>query len=148
MREASFILSVHRHVPATVHVQGMTSASMTHSGTPDYYYDQRFDLWVEYKRFDKLGVYAHPPSKAQLLWLNRRYTAGGNACLIVGWEETPRKRFGMVLEAPALWERERFDRADVLAMSVPVADIAAYIVKRTLDASHRQSSSIPAAQHG
>lgn len=125
----------------------MTFASVSHNGTPDYYYDQAFDLWVEYKRFDRtLGVFAHPPTEAQITWLNRRYTAGGNACVIVGWEKAPRQRYGMLLETPALWERERFDTAEVLALSVPVADIAAYINQRTLDALHRQGRSVPTAQ--
>lgn len=119
----------------------MNAASATYGGTPDYYYDQKHDLWVEYKRLVGWKL-PHAVTELQLQWLRRRHAAGGNACVIVGWEENPRNRHGLILENPDDWSLTKFDREFVLARSVPAAGVAAYINQRTLNAAYRQSSGI------
>lgn len=90
MRERQLIDAIHRRLPKTLHKQSMTSASLTHNGTPDYYYDgSTGDLWVEYKQLKAMprNGMVEPfvlLTEHQQRWILRRYKIGGNARIVVG----------------------------------------------------------------
>ena len=69
----------------------MTSASLTHGGTPDRYYDgPKRDLWVEYKMLKSMprsGYVIGNLTELQKLWLRRRYEHSlpePNVAVVVG----------------------------------------------------------------
>lgn len=108
MKERAFIDAVHRQLPREVYRQGMTMASMTTGGTPDYYYDYKRDLWVEYKalrqddHFPRVLPEDALPTPLQRQWLNRRFAAGGNVVVAVGLKLKGRAH-GILLEDPDQW---------------------------------------------
>lgn len=135
MNEHSFTKAVLRILPAEVHVQSMTSASMTTNGTPDRYIDLKRDLWVEFKyasHVPRAGVNLGANEKGMLTalqkrWLKRRFNAGGNAIVVLGLP-SDRTR-GVVLASPAEWET--VVTAEVIAAGIKTAaQIAAYILER------------------
>lgn len=99
-------------MPVHVHSQPMP-AGMTGAlpGTPDHYFDWKRDLWVEWKalrRDDHLPTRLPAdalPTEKQRLWLDRRYSAGKNALVIVGVKLNGRAR-GFVLENPSEWSMQ------------------------------------------
>lgn len=107
MNEHGFTRAVVNLIPRDVHVQSMTMAALTTNGTPDRYFDWHSDLWVEFKYADTSGVrkglnVGDMLSELQKRWLRRRYTAGGNAIVIVG-VPSDRTR-GFILTTPDEWE--------------------------------------------
>jgi hypothetical protein len=77
MREKDLIAAIHRRVRKDLHHQSMTSASLTHNGTPDQYYDGPVrDFWIEYKMLKSMprsGVVVGAYTEKQLAWMMRRY---------------------------------------------------------------------------
>jgi hypothetical protein len=134
VKESAFRAAVIRHVPACVHRQPMPAgASGAFPGTPDSYFDYERDLWVEWKVYPEGVLSVNTPLKAlptdkQRMWLDRRYKAGGNACVILGFKVGSRMH-GVVLETPSLWHAPAA-REWVRAHSLPAADLGAYIFKR------------------
>ena len=135
MNEHKFTKAVVDKLPADVHVQSMTLASISHTGTPDRYIDYKSDLWVEFKQATTFGNKGYNVggegesmlSERQKQWLRRRWKNGGNACVIVG-VPSDRAR-GFVLETPREWEcvvRKEF----FLPRLMYAAELAAYILKR------------------
>lgn len=123
--EATFTAAVHRHLPSTVHAEGM--ANPFRRGTPDKYYDgPSGDLWVEYKYWDTLPAVVdllhdrshHTLTTLQADWLRRRYLNGGNAIVILGCHE------GGVIFEHCAWEvPQRKENLRILTRK----DIAAWI---------------------
>lgn len=131
MNEHSFTRAVMRLLPKEVHVQSMTTASLSYGGTPDRYVDYRHDLWIEFKyarSVSRNGVHVGKMlSELQKQWLRRRYKAGMNACVIVGLP-SDRAR-GVVLESPSEWEQDVLPTW--IATSIKSApELAHYILKR------------------
>lgn len=77
MREKDLIAAIHRRLRKDLHHQSMTSASLTHNGTPDQYYDGPVrDFWIEYKMLKSMprkGVVIGAYTELQLRWMERRY---------------------------------------------------------------------------
>ena len=94
MKEKALIAAIRNRLPKTMHHQSMTSASLTHTGTPDQYYDGPIsDLWVEYKQLQSMprsGVVdaALLLTPRQLRWVQRRSKHGQNAIICVGLPNT------------------------------------------------------------
>lgn len=134
MKERAFIDAVHRRLPKEVFRQGMTAVSMTHGGTPDYYYDLERDLWVEYKAFSRddhlpaLIPERDLPTDLQRHWLDRRYKAGGNALVIVGLKINGRAH-GFMLETPEQWS-VRHPKEWYSPRILPVTEIASRLLLR------------------
>lgn len=90
--ETSFINSVNRHLPKSVHYEKMHDEY--HSGRADSWYSGAIsDLWVEYK-FVKIPKRATTPirlwklfSDQQLRWLAERKKEGRQVVVIVGVKE-------------------------------------------------------------
>lgn len=103
-------------------------------GTPDTYYDFKRDLWVEYKvlrrddHLPKIVPADSMPTELQKLWLDRRFKAGANACVIVGIKIRGRAH-GFVLEAPDEWACPPH-RTWYEPRLLPAANLAAYIHRR------------------
>lgn len=132
MNEHGFTKAVLRPLPANVHVQSMTMASLSQNGTPDRYIDLKRDLWVEFKYANTTGArkglnIGAMLSESQKIWLGRRYAAGGNAVVIVG-VPSDRTR-GFVVETPDEWEG-RVDTAYIVAHIKTAPELAAYILAR------------------
>ena len=132
MNEHSFTKSVLRPLPKDVHVQSMTMAALTTNGTPDRYLDYKRDLWVEFKYADTSGArkgldVGHMLSGPQKRWLRRRYTAGGNAVVIVGVPSDHAR--GFILETPELWEG-RVDTEYIMKNLKRAPELAAYLLSR------------------
>lgn len=95
-------------MPTDVFRQGMTAVTTTAGGTPDYYYDLKHDLWVEYKalrqddHFPRILPEDALPTPLQRQWLDRRFAAGGNAVVAVGLKLKGRVH-GFLLENPEQW---------------------------------------------
>jgi hypothetical protein len=134
LKERAFIDAVHRHLPPSVFRQGMTMASMTTGGTPDYYYDFQLDLWVEYKALSSNDALpALIPEKAlptslQRAWLDRRFANGGNVLVAVGLKVKGRVH-GFLLETPEQWAT-RSPREWYEPKIVPVASLASSLLAR------------------
>lgn len=77
MREKDLIAAIHRQLRKDLHHQSMTSASLTHNGTPDQYYDGPIrDFWIEYKMLKSMprsGMVIGAFTELQLRWMERRY---------------------------------------------------------------------------
>lgn len=109
MKESGFVKSVCRLLPGDVYQQGMAASAMGSNGTPDRYFDCKRDLWVEFKMADSQGNRGYNVgigdnsmlTGLQKRWLQRRWKAGSNACVIVG-VPSDRTR-GFVLESPEEW---------------------------------------------
>lgn len=138
MLESAFRLSVLNKLPGFVHRQPMLAGMMGTAGTPDTYLDHERDLWVEWKVFpgEYASIDAMPkvvpkksmPTGLQQDWLNRRFKAGGNACVIIGAKIRGRAQ-GFVLASPPEWsETPRFEHYSKLLR--PSADLAQYILER------------------
>lgn len=91
MNEKQLIKAVERNLDSSIHKQSMTSASLTHGGTPDRYYDgPKRDLWVEYKMLRNMprsGYVIGCLSDLQKAWLRRRFEHSlptPNVAVIVG----------------------------------------------------------------
>lgn len=133
MKEKDFIKSVNGRLPPTVHRQSMTFAALTNNGTPDYYYDCKYDLWVEYKAVEYRRVIPLDVTALQRIWLTRRHNAGGNAVLIVGaGTEIGKKRYGVILDSPAWWELDRIELAEHNVDWIPVETVVNYIYSRCI----------------
>jgi hypothetical protein len=107
MNEHGFTKAVLKLLPRDVHVQSMTTASLTHGGTPDRYIDYKSDLWVEFKYADTSGMrngiaIGRMITPLQHRWLERRFLAGGNVMVILGLP-SDRAR-GIFLETPEAWQ--------------------------------------------
>lgn len=132
MNEHGFTKAVVRILPPEVHVQSMTGTSMTNTGTPDRYFDLNHDLWVEFKYADSAGTTKGIAIQDMLTprqhkWLERRYRAGGNACVILGLP-SDRTR-GVVLHKIEQWQN-RIEPAFIVANIKTAAELAAYILER------------------
>lgn len=77
MNEGQLIAAILRQLPDTWHAQSMTSASLTHRGTPDRYFDApKRELWCEFKMLKAMprsGVAVGDFSPLQLRWMDRRF---------------------------------------------------------------------------
>jgi hypothetical protein len=135
MNEHGFTEAVTSKLPSDVHVQSMTLASVSHTGTPDRYFDYRADLWVEFKYAKNHGrngfnIGVGPDSMLsdrQKLWLERRWKNGHNACVIVG-VPSDRTR-GFVLESPDEWLSVVHKELFIPRLKY-AAELAAYILSR------------------
>lgn len=131
VNEHGFTRAVTRLLPAEVHCQSMTTASLSYGGTPDRYLDFHRDLWVEFKyakHVSRNGVaVGRMLSSLQRQWLRRRFDAGGNACVVVG-VPSDRAR-GFVIERPEVWEGV-IPKAFVLASIKNAPELAAYLLRR------------------
>lgn len=134
MKERSFIDAVHKQLPPDVFRQGMTLASMTTGGTPDYYYDYAQDLWVEYKALSSSDTLpALIPEKAlptplQRQWLDRRFANGGNTVVAVGLKVKGRVH-GFLLETPEEWST-RWPKEWYSPRIVPASTLATKLFTR------------------
>ena len=132
MNEHGFTKAVIRILPPEVHVQSMTGTSMTNTGTPDRYFDLNHDLWVEFKYAQSAGTTRGIAVQDMLTarqhrWLERRFKAGGNACVILGLP-SDRTR-GVVLPAPSYWQ-SHVTPEYIIHNIKPAAELAAYILER------------------
>lgn len=97
--ETTFISSVHKHLPLSLHYEKMNNPYR--SGTADVWYSDKYDMWVEYKYIDPLpknvDVIADC-SPLQLKWLRERYTEGRRVYVIIGC------KLGGVILADRSWE--------------------------------------------
>lgn len=127
MREASFIVAVHRKLDLAVHRQSMTGASMNTNGTPDRYYDcsdGERDLWVEYKFWPQVpqvqpvlvGDKQGQVSELQYAWLQRRWSCGENAYVIIG-TMVNRKTLGAIVPACKLLSTDKLNFVQVTEVS-------------------------------
>lgn len=108
MNEHAFTKAVMNKLPKDVHRQSMTPVCITAPGTPDRYIDYRRDLWAEFKMAKTHGREGYDMqdrknfiSARQELWLNRRYKAGQNCCVVVGVPSD--KARGFILWTPEEW---------------------------------------------
>jgi len=108
LNEHKFTKAVIDKLPASVHVQSMTPVCITAPGTPDRYLDYNKDLWAEFKMAKTHGRDGYDMqhrknfiSARQELWLNRRYAAGQNVCVVVGVPSD--KARGFILWTPQEW---------------------------------------------
>jgi hypothetical protein len=95
--ENTFIASVNRHLPPKDEFHREKMANPYTSGTADYWYSSRLDMWVEYKflqlpkRDDTIVslVGGKKPMLAVLQqeWLKRRHREGREVYVIVGCAE-------------------------------------------------------------
>lgn len=132
MNEHGFTKAVLRLLPRDVHVQSMTAASLTTNGTPDRYIDYKSDLWVEFKYADtsgaRNGIAVHTMiTPLQHRWLERRYNAGKNACVILGLP-SDRAR-GLILETPEEWQ-SHVTPTTIAQKIVDAPRLAAYLLAR------------------
>lgn len=125
MNESGLIKAVERHLWPNIHKQSMTSASLTHRGTPDRYYDGPVrDLWVEYKMLKAMPrnrIAKGNLSALQLEWLTRRYDNSKpyhNAAVIVGLPDKT---------ACVQVMKERWLTGTPIELSIPLKEVAAWI---------------------
>ncbi len=137
MKESSFRLSVLNKLPGFVHRQPMLAGMMGTAGTPDTYFDHERDLWVEWKfigeypsveKLPKVVPAKAMPTEIQKEWLDRRWNAGGNACVITGVKIRGRAQ-GFVLHSPAEWSVAPLRDHYAARLRSP-ADLAQYILER------------------
>lgn len=134
MKEADFRTSVFDHLPKVVHRQPIPADAYGQGGTPDSYLDFQRDLWVEWKMVggeDRLPAFLKDkmlPTALQQRWLNRRYTVGKNALVVVGFKLRGRAH-GVLLTTPEEWcnpvPRETYE-----PRLQPAKAIAAYLLER------------------
>lgn len=127
--ESTFIRSVHKHLPPTLHHEKM--ANPFRGGTADCWYSGDRDLWVEYKFISKVPVKADIKadlSLLQLKWLHDRFKEGRNVAVIIG---SPK---GGLPLTRLQWERA-ISPADYTAKVLGRAQLAAWIVLATMDLS-------------
>ena len=136
MNEHSFTEAVVNKLPKDVHVQSMTMASLTHTGTPDRYIDLNRDLWVEFKYAKTFGTKGYNVgemvSERQKKWLKRRWDAGANAIVIVGVPSSDSKvarARGFVLTHPSEWEGIILPEVFIPRLRW-AAELAGYILER------------------
>jgi len=141
VREKDLIAAIHRRLRRDLHHQSMTSASLTHNGTPDQYYDGPIrDFWIEYKMLksmprDKLAK--GNLSALQLEWLTRRYDNSKpyhNAAVVVGLSDKT---------ACVQVMKERWLTGTPIELSIPLKEVAAWInafCGESLNPSHPSSS--------
>jgi hypothetical protein len=101
MTEKKFIKRVCDKLPAELHSQSMTYASLSTTGTPDRYFDGPQDLWIEFKKLKSNplnGIVVGDFSDRQKQWLARRYKHGKNAWGIVGLKCGTQ---GIIMRTPA-----------------------------------------------
>lgn len=132
--EARFVSLVHGKLPSIVHRQSM--AFTYTNGTPDQYYDRKEgrarDLWVEYKWLSSPPVRTFVPNVSELqgAWLRRRWSAGQNAWVIVGFPATRQStlsRAGYILIGPSAWEEVNPKLYVPLTPAAIAAEIEAYV---------------------
>lgn len=109
MLEKGLIAAIHRRLRKDLHHQSMTSASLTHNGTPDQYYDGPVrDFWIEYKMLKSMprsGMVVGAYTELQLRWMERRYNNslnllhGPNVFGIVGLPN----RSAVIQRTPTEW---------------------------------------------
>lgn len=103
MSESRLIANLCGRLPRSLHSQSMTSASLTHNGTPDRYFDgPGGDFWIEFKYNDVMpgsGIVKGEVTKLQNLWLTRRHTNGGNVAVFVGLPN----RYVAIQTSPVEW---------------------------------------------
>lgn len=142
--------AVLKKLPHQVHTQSMTMASLTTSGTPDQYIDLHSDLWVEFKwnsGYPRVLDGSKMLSDLQKQWLLRRYTAGRNACVIVGFPHL-NHNCGVILDTPVTWTTP-FPRAQFTPMIKTIPELAAYLLNRVsnhaLHEAHSHAGLLPLA---
>ena len=148
MIETAFVQSLNKVLPSKVHHQSFTWAALAHNGTPDHYYDLDTDLWVEYKLVKSWtgGIDVNDLlSAAQKRWLLRRYTAGQNACVIVGIETKGRVNHALILPTPEDWLRA-YTADEVSTKRVARSSIIPYILSRVTNACATANDRYAAAQ--
>jgi len=131
VNEHGFTKAVLNRLPAGVHKQSMTQASLANNGTPDRYLDLHRDLWIEFKYHPAFPHVLKPTQMLrplQLRWLTRRWRAGGNAIVVVGFEHEC-KSVGVVLGSPFAWSLE-YPRSDLRNMMLTIPEITADILHR------------------
>lgn len=126
--EKQLIQAVNRPLPKTIHHQSMTSASMTHNGTPDQYYDGGSEVWVEYKLLKAMprsGIVVGNVSPIQLTWLERRYNNAirlahtPNVFVVVGLPI----RTAVIQRTPTEWRE-----GTPLAHAVPIKEVTEWLI--------------------
>lgn len=123
--------AVLKKLPNQVHTQSMTMASLSHSGTPDQYLDLHSDLWAEFKwnpGLPRVLDAGRMLSDLQKRWLYRRYAAGRNAVVVVGFPYENRN-CGVVLGTPDLWTQP-LTKLQYLPMILSVTGIAQVLLDR------------------
>lgn len=135
MNEHSYTRAILKALPAEIHTQSMTSASLNNNGTPDRYIDgPSGDLWVEFKFLPRPPKILRPYellSAHQLRWLKRR--AGNrlqhNALLVVGFKVSERRAMGLVLEHEFEWEQDH-RRDDYMPRLMANLEVSNYLQRR------------------
>lgn len=99
--ENTFIAGVHKQMPSDIYKEKMSNPYR--GGTPDVYYEARFQLWAEYKFIEvpkRADTLIKPNlSELQLDWLQRCYDNGHKCRVIVG-----SRAGGVMLAAPGNWK--------------------------------------------
>lgn len=122
MDEHSYIRSIHRTLPTSVH--SWKIAAKFHRGIPDAWYSgDRADCWIEYKYLKKTPKRKFTPAlnANQKKWLRDRHAEGRNVAVIVGTPD------GAALLLDRSWEE---------AVTVPTKwltqrEITAWIINTT-----------------
>lgn len=135
VNEHSYTRAITKALPEHIHVQSMTSASLTNNGTPDRYLDgPKNDLWVEFKFLPRPPKILRPYdllSANQLRWLQRR--AGDrinpNAIVVIGFKVSERKAMGLVLDVPGHWVLEH-KREDYTPLLMANSEVSKYLTWR------------------
>lgn len=132
MNEHSYTRAIIAKLPANIHAQSMTSASLNNNGTPDRYLDGPVaDLWVEFKFLPRTPKVLRPYellSAQQLAWLKRRGSRG-NAIVVIGFRVSERKAMGLVLDVPRDWELDHMKEHYSVQLMTNV-DVSNYLAGR------------------
>lgn len=105
--ENSFIAGVHKYLPPISELHREKMANPYSSGTADWWYSGKYDIWIEYKFLmlpKKDGTVIDLMNEKKFLtalqadWLRERYNEGRNVYVITGCSE------GGVLYKDRAWE--------------------------------------------
>lgn len=134
-------------LPKQVHRQSMTMASLTTAGTPDVYLDLDLDLWVEFKwnaGLPRALDAGRMLSDLQKQWLGRRYAAGGNACVVVGfpWQN---RNCGVVLTNPTQW-LNAIQKPEYYPLIMAIPEVADYLLSRVSTHGNYSNNRVHAPQ--
>lgn len=129
MNEHSFIRSVHRKLPDTIHKWKINDNY--EGGVADAYYSGTGgDLWLEYKYIKELPARGNTVvrtslSAQQKLWLNRRHSEGRNVGVVIGSPS------GIVLQtSPDDWEKPLI-LDDFIGIAFEKERLVSYIIETT-----------------
>jgi len=128
--EGQFYTSVHKHLPPKPALHREKMNNPYSSGTPDFWFSGKRDLWIEYKwlpRDPQRGVVVPTKllSPLQADWLRKRHSEGRAVAVVIGCPS------GGVTLPGTSWDRE-IPAKDFIALVVSRRDLAEWILSQVM----------------